>query len=656
MSLVLTPEQQAIAEQFNEFLDSNSHIFMIKGSAGTGKTTLLKHLVEVVGARDIASYLMAPTGRASMILGEKVGDEATTVHRFIYLITKEKENVDDDDIFRVRSNDTADNAIYFVDEASMVGDIEDLDEDVKFGSGRLLTDLMAFANCKNSRRKIVFIGDYAQLPPVGQNFSPALSEEYIQEEYGLLVQTAVLTTVIRQAAESGIYKSADAIRKGIDATQYTEFGLVNSDDVVPFSADEFIMRYNELKAIDGEDEIMVITPSNAQALGYNEIIRHNKYGTTNLPVQVGDLLLITHNNYSQENVLFNGSFVRVHSVCNEVETQYAFVGDERIAIRFRSVEVLINGAPFEYYILEDFLTEREGRLSQKMHKALWANFAQRMREEKITPKMKEFNMRKRMDPYFNALHCKYGYAITCHKSQGGEWKNVLVDMNVWMGRMCESFFRWAYTAVTRAKNRLFHISSPEFNAINQFAMHPIMVCKAGGTMFSVLQGTDYKEYFGSKMRGVAVKSGIDCSDSCHIAWQHRFSFSNENERCTLIVWYNAKFYTGKIQVYQTSSVEFAQQCIELMKHTMHNAKYTFIPKFDFQAQMHTHIVDVVNECGLSLMNVVQNQWDDIYYIATDADTASVKFYYNAKGVYTHAIPSSTLGAEDYKLKKLIDNL
>ena len=656
MSLVLTPEQQAIAEQFNEFLNSSHHIFMIKGSAGTGKTTLLKHLVEVVGARDIASYLMAPTGRASMVLGEKVGDEATTVHRFIYLITKEKEHIDDDDIFRVRSNDTPDNAIYFVDEASMVGDIEDLDEDIKFGSGRLLKDLIAFANCKHSRRKIVLIGDYAQLSPVGQNFSPALSEEYLQEEYELSVKTAMLTTVIRQAAESGIYKSADAIRKGIDAARHTEFGLVNSEDVVSFSADEFIKCYNELKAIDGEDEVMVITPSNAQALGYNEIIRHNKYGATDLPVQVGDVLLVTHNNYSRENVLFNGSFVRVHSVCNEVETQYAFVGSEKIAIRFRSVEVLINGAPFEYYILEDFLTEREGRLPQIIRKALWANFAQRMREEGITPKMKEFNMRKRMDPYFNALHCKYGYAITCHKSQGGEWRNVLVDMNVWMGRMCESFFRWAYTAVTRAKSRLFHISSPEFNAINQFVMHPIMACKAGGIMFSVPQGVEYKEYFSSKMREVAEKSGIDCSDSCHIAWQHRFSFSTENERCSLIVWYNAKFYTGKIEVYQKSSTEFAQQCIGLIKEAMHTAEYSFVPKFDFQAQMHAHIVDVVNECGLSLMNVVQNQWDDIYYIATDADTASVKFYYNAKGVYTHAIPSSTLGTEDCKLKKLIDSL
>ena len=656
MSLVLTPEQQAVAEKFNEFLNSPHHIFMIKGSAGTGKTTLLKHLVGVVAERKIASFLMAPTGRAAKILSDKAGATATTIHLQIYALRKDKEYVDDDIVFGVRDNEAPENSIYFVDESSMVSDVEDLEEELKFGSGRLLNDLINYANLKNSHRKIVFIGDYAQLPPVGQNFSPALSEEYFREEYGLSAQSVMLTTVIRQAAESGIYKNSNNIRKGIEAQQYNQFSIEGTDDVGTFSADEFIERYNLLKERDGEDEVMVIAPSNVQALAYNEIIRNNKYGVSNLPLQKGDVLLVTRNNYTQGNVLFNGSFIRVYSVSDEVETLYAFVGNDRIALRFRSVEVLINGRPFRYYILDDFLTEREGQLPQIMRKALWANFDQRMREEKIAPKTKEFEIRKKSDPYFNALHCKYGYAITCHKSQGGEWKNVFVDMDVWMGRMCESFFRWAYTAITRAKQRLLHTSSPEFNAINQFVMHPIMQSKAGGVIFNVPQGEDYKEYFSSKMQSVASKYDISCSHSCHISWQHRFSFSTENESCILIVWYNAKFYTGKIDVYKTSSQEFTQQCKGVVKEAMHTIEFTFVPKFDFQAQMHAHIVDVVNECGLSLMNVVQNQWDDIYYIATDADTASIKFYYNTKGVYTHAIPSSTLGIEDCKLQKLIDSL
>jgi hypothetical protein len=181
-------------------------------------------------------------------------------------------------------------------------------------------------------------------------------------------------------------------------------------------------------------------------------------------------------------------------------------------------------------------------------------------------------------------------------------------------------------------------------------------CKAGGVMFSVPQGAEYKAFFGDKVRNVAERLGVECSDSCSISWQHRFSFSGDGEQCSLIVWYNSKFYTGKVDIFQTSSSEFAQQCTEIIKSAMHSVEYSFVPKFDFQAKMHAHIEDVVSECGLSLINVVQNQWDDIYYIATDADTATIKFYYNAKGIYTHAIPSSTLGSEDSKLQKLIDSL
>ena len=656
MNIELTQGQQQVVDLFQDFLKSDDHAFVIKGSAGTGKTTLLKHLVGVVTERKIASFLMAPTGRAAKILSEKTGVTATTIHLQIYTLHKDKEHVDDDIVFGVRNNDTPENSIYFVDESSMVSDVEDLGEELKFGSGRLLNDLINFANLKHSHRKIVFIGDYAQLPPVGQNFSPALSEEYLREEYGLSIQTAMLTTVIRQATDSGIYKNAHNIRKSIDAKQYNQFGIEEFADVCPFSVDEFIDKYNFLKEQDGEDEVIVITPSNVQALAYNEIIRNNKYGASNLPLQEGEVLLVTRNNYTQGNVLFNGSFVRVCSVCDEIETLIAFVGQSSVQLNFRAIEILIDGVVCKSYILDDFLTDREGQLPQSIHKALWANFSQRMRDEGIHPKTKEFEIRKKSDPYFNALQCKYGYAITCHKSQGGEWKNVFVDMDVWMGRMCESFFRWAYTAITRAKQRLLHTSSPEFNAINQFVMHPIMQSKAGGVVFNVPQGADYKDYFGSKMRHMASKYDISCSHSCHISWQHRFSFSTDNENCILIVWYNAKFYTGKIEVYKTSSQEFAQQCKGVIKEAMHTIEFTFTPKFDFQAQMHAHIVDVVNECGLSLMNVVQNQWDDIYYIATDADTASVKFYYNAKGVYTHAIPSSTLGTEDCKLKKLIDSL
>lgn len=656
MALVLTQEQQVVAEKFKEFLNSDNHIFMIKGSAGTGKTTLLKYLIEEVSSRHIASLLMAPTGRASMILSNKTDIVASTIHRAIYLLNKDKTKVEDAVLFGLRTNETPDNAIYFVDEASMISDIDSQEEFLKFGSGRLLYDLITYSNFKDSNRKIVFIGDYAQLPPVGQNFSPALSEEYLRQEFGILVQSVKLTTVVRQALDSGVYSNADTIRKNIDEGAYNQFGIINSADVIPFTAEDFLERYNAIKDAEGEDNVMVITASNAQALGYNEIIRNNIYGENNLKLQVGDLLLVTQNNYSQENILFNGSFVRVCSICDEVETLVAFVGKDRIELNFRSIEVLINERPFRYYILDDFLTDREGKLNKSLQDALWANFEQRMRLEGIYPNTEDFQMRKRIDPYYNALHCKYGYAITCHKSQGGEWNNVFVDMDAYMGSMTESYFRWAYTAVTRAKGKLLHSCSPAFNAINQFVIKPIISCKAGGCLFNVPQGADRKDVLFSKILELANSTETSCSESRNVAWQHRVSFTKLNESCLLSLWENSKHYTGKIDIVNTTSSEYAQQCKELVKKAMCSIDFVYMPKFDFQAQMHAHIVDVINECGLNLTNVEQSNWCDEYYIATDAETAYIKFYYNAKNIFTYAQPYSTLGTDDKKLQTFIDNL
>ena len=656
MALVLTQEQQVVAENFKEFLNSDNHIFMIKGSAGTGKTTLLKYLIEEVSSRHIASLLMAPTGRASMILSDKTNVMASTIHRAIYLLNKDKTKVEDAVLFGLRNNETPDNAIYFVDEASMISDIDSQEEFLKFGSGRLLHDLITYTNFKGSNRKMVLIGDYAQLPPVGQNFSPALSEEYLRQEFGVLVQSVKLTTVVRQALDSGVYSNADTIRKSIDEGAYNQFGIINSADVVPFTAEDFLERYNAIKDAEGEDNVMVITASNAQALGYNEIIRRSIYGKSNLKLQVGDLLLVTQNNYSQENILFNGSFVRVCSVCDEVETLVALVGKDRIELNFRSIEVLINERPFRYYILDDFLTDREGRLNKSLRDALWANFEQRMRLEGIYPDTEEFQMRKRIDPYYNALHCKYGYAITCHKSQGDEWNNVFVDMDAYMGRMTESYFRWAYTAVTRAKGKLLHTCSPAFNAINQFVIKPIISCKAGGCLFNVPQDADRKNVLFSKILELANSTETSCSESRNVAWQHRVSFAKLNESCMLSLWENSKHYTGKIDIVNTTSSECAQQCKELVKKAMCSIDFVYMPKFDFQAQMHNHIIDVINECGLRLTNVEQSNWCDEYYIATDAETAYIKFYYNAKNIFTYAQPYSTLGTDDKKLQTFIENL
>ena len=212
--MILTSSQQTAFQQFEEFVDSDDRIFILKGSAGTGKTTLLKALVESLCGKGWKCVLMAPTGRASSILGEKTGHSAATIHRTIYQIEEGlKEDGSGQLVFGLRPNDDSqNNTIYFVDEASMVSDQYSENDMFKFGSGYLLRDVLDYCGS----RKIVFVGDYAQLPPVGQTFSPAMSAEYLQETYHASCREAMLKEVVRQVEDSFVYKNATFVRDAIE--------------------------------------------------------------------------------------------------------------------------------------------------------------------------------------------------------------------------------------------------------------------------------------------------------------------------------------------------------------------------------------------------------------------------------------------------------
>ena len=228
-SMHLTSTQQSAFQQFERFINSNDRIFILKGSAGTGKTTLLKELVESLCEKGWKCVLMAPTGRAAFILGEKTGQPAATIHRTIYQI---EEGLKDDGtgqmVFGLRHNDDSlTRTIYFVDEASMVSDMYSENDMFKFGSGYLLRDILDYCGS----RKVVFVGDYAQLPPVGQKFSPAMSAEYLQETYHASCREAMLKEVVRQVEDSFVYKNATFVRDAIESSRYNEFAIKDGDDV-----------------------------------------------------------------------------------------------------------------------------------------------------------------------------------------------------------------------------------------------------------------------------------------------------------------------------------------------------------------------------------------------------------------------------------------
>lgn len=654
--MILSSAQQQALSGFEKFLDSDYPVFMLRGSAGTGKTTLLSEFVRIVQNQNRVCKLLAPTGRAALILSKKTGQPAATIHRTIYSLGELPQKIDDTWCYLLKENRDPANTVYFVDEASMIADIYQDNEVFRFGSGRLLADLINYCGLNLSHRKLVFAGDYAQLPPVMQSFSPALSEQYLTEHYRLSAVNVTLTEVVRQTSDSGIDQNARQIRMAIDNQTYTKFRLSDSQDVEMLSGESFIEKYGDTIKRYGIENTIVITHSNAQALDYNNRIRAHLHGIDQITVIPGDFLLVTRNNYSLETDLFNGMIIRVEEVAPEVKIHTPFVGNKRVELKFRAIAISVNGTVIRAYLLDDFLKDKSGSISIQQQKALWADFEQRMKQQGIKPGDEEFKRQIIHDPYYNALQCKYGYAITCHKAQGGEWDCVFVDMDTYTGKSNETFFRWAYTAITRAKKGLWHLSSPSFSAIDQFVLRTVLRCKSARVKYYVPEHESFLDFRFRNLCKISGQIGITCTENRSAAYQHRIILNKNNQQCTIALWYNKNFYTGKIDVIQKTDDDIAVVAFQMCKKALYTVEFPYTPRFSFQQELHNHIIEVACDAQVRVTNIIQNQWSDLYFIETEADEASVEFYFNGKHCYTYAQPYSTLGEKDEMLNRFLNLL
>lgn len=595
--ITLTQSQRRCYEAFCEFIGSAKQIFILKGAAGTGKTTLVKEFINHLDAHNRNYTLLAPTGRASLILGTKAQHNSATIHRHIYELDSSPQKIDDRWIFSLKENEHSTNHIYFVDEASMLSNVFSDNEMTRFGSGCLMSDLIEYCRVELTNRKIVFIGDYAQLPPVNQAISPALSSEYITTTFNLSVQECKLTEVVRQDAQSGILANVEAIRTAIDTQTFNRFKINDGDDV--HSLDVIDIEQTYQNAIDNGQigRTITITHSNEQALRINQRVRALLFGSDTIGIQPNDLIINTRNNYSKAGVdLFNGMIFRILAVSPNVETHYPLVGNKRETLQFRQVTIEAHCGAIDIFILEDFLTCKHGSLPIETSKALWADLEQRMRKKEITPTDKRFADAIKNDPYYNALQCKYAYAITCHKAQGGEWQNAIVNLDTFLGRHNEMFFRWAYTALTRARKQLWHISSPSFSAIDQIVFQSIQPCATSKISFFTPENRDWKEYRFANICRIARLVGINCEDNRNVAYQHRIIFRRDNDHCELSLWYNKTFYTGRIQVLKVSSQEFEADCKTICQESLNLTSYEFKPRFPFQQELHNHIINTAIKC------------------------------------------------------------
>ena len=481
----LTQDQACAINAVDSFLrDKTLDAFVLRGSAGTGKTTLIAKIVDLVAASNMSCALLAPTGRAARILGNKVRqitrqEIATgTIHSAIYslkhLDVNEEAQSDNDPglrlIFPLKEEEPS-VRVFIIDEASMVGDREAPGDFVRFGSGRLLKDIISYSRMQRPGRegeqivKLLFVGDPAQLPPVGENISPALCKNHMTKEYRLRIVVHELEKVMRQSEGSGILERATTIRQAISKKVFNSFSMnPNRQDVVKIEGNQALDRIET--DINERKSAVIVVHSNATALDYNRSIRARLWGNADQPVRPRDTLLINRNSQSG---LRNGDLVQVLEVARAAEKYNVPIkGNGRVELSFRSAEVdycECDGTVVRLpcLLLENLLDSRVRELSPLEQRALLVHF--RMRHPDLPPRSDEFRLALLHDRYFNALQVKYGYAMTCHKAQGGEWDTAYVDFHYGGGYRNASFFRWAYTAITRAKQRLYVIGAPGFDEI-----------------------------------------------------------------------------------------------------------------------------------------------------------------------------------------------
>ncbi len=444
-----TTKQDIALQLLAKFVLSSekNEVFLLKGYAGTGKTTTVGTLVKNLWKAKFAPVLLAPTGRAAKVISNYSNKEAFTIHKKIYYPKSEKGGGVS---FTLQKNKHR-NTIFIVDEASMIPDIN---QDSKlFENGSLLDDLMQYIysghNCK-----LLLIGDTAQLPPVKLDISPALDRKLLQDHYNQKVIEVELDDVVRQQKDSGILINATRLRERLDDGFYEDFKfseLKYPDVIRPLDGQELLDAISDSYSTLGNEDTVVIVRSNKRANLYNQNIR-NRILFQEEELSVGDYLMVVKNNYfwvkphTEAGFIANGDIVEI----KEIKELYGF--------KFAEVSVKMVDYPkmpaFDTVLLLDTLTSETPSLSYDESNKLYQEVMKDYANEKSN--YKRF-LSVKNNKYFNALQVKFSYAITCHKSQGGQWNTVFVEQPYLPNGIDKDYMRWLYTAITRAKEKLYLI-------------------------------------------------------------------------------------------------------------------------------------------------------------------------------------------------------
>jgi len=621
----LTSGQTELVKELDGFLNERKNaVFILNGYAGTGKTFITQGLTQYLDAIGRQFVLMAPTGKAAKVISDKAGQEASTIHRVIYNLDNIKEykvdDLDGSETFRfyaeIKVNQHCSETVYIVDESSMVSDIYSDAEFFRFGSGYLLTDLLNYINLDHNdqTKKIIFIGDNAQLPPVGMNNSPALNRDYLKNKYQLNSDSNELTEVVRQKAESGIMPNAKILREALLNKTFNQLDFkTNETDVLSLNSNDLISEFLNVcqgRIANTKDSILIAS-SNSQVSQYNRVVREHFFPEQKELVP-GDKIISVANHYVHEKVITNGEFGMVNQVHSEPEIRNVILRKKgkhgetetiKVELCFRNVELGFrneNGEVsfFVCKIIENLLYNDEPGLSSDEYKALYVDFVNRHPGLTTKDKKSEFKMALLSDPYFNAFKVKFGYAITCHKAQGSEWQNVFLKCSSHYKTLTKDYFRWLYTAITRTSSTLYVIDEPHIKlgsgmkkvANMDFTNHNSMDASSSSKSNSIPQPiieqvsdssisltpdvlipplvteSPRDQSFGipenntpllallSEIKSSLIGLSIEVVEITHNQYQEAYLFQQEDDFSTVRIGYNGKYKVTSIQASDDSEL------------------------------------------------------------------------------------------------------
>lgn len=674
----LTSGQNSLIDELEKFLSDQTPCFLLKGYAGTGKTFLMEGLTDFLLQSKRNFVIAAPTGRAAKVISQKTKHKACTIHKTIYSSKELKEfKTKDEDgtetfkfYFEIRKNEDPTNTVYIIDESSMISNVYSEGEFFRFGSGFLLKDLIKHINFDNNdyNKKIIFIGDNAQLPPVNMNFSPALNGKYLQENCGLVSNEFELTEVVRQKADSGILHNATKIRKSLKENIFNQLDIeTDFKDINKTKYEELLPKY--LQACNNiiDEETIIVAYSNSAVKGYNDFVR-NHFFPNQKTITVGDKVILLSNNYNYPQMeLLNGDIGFVVEVSPTTESRTIplkrknsknVVEEINVPLTFRNVTITFTDGDFKKHdieckIIENLLYSHHRDLSSDELKALYIDF--KIRNKNLKSGTQPFKDALRSDKYFNALRIKFGYAITCHKAQGGEWTNTFLNCKTSMGYFNSSYFRWLYTGITRAKENLFTLDEPHFSIASNVQPPKIENIKPREDIlalnteiaeielpFDFSNQTNFVKHIYLTISECLKDENINIRDIRHTNYLEHYTFSQGNEVAVFKINYNSHNKITTIQK-PINSTEFSENIYTKLAKIQNKIIIVAEPEadeieFEFEEEFLREHYELrkkqVAEKNISIVKIGHHNYQEVYTFQRDGFNAVYRFYYNGQCRFT----------------------